>query len=77
MNSNIALKSLRCKKLKTQQEISELLGISRQTYNNYETNVMNISLETCINILNKLDANEQEIEEFFNAIKQDYMSYKK
>lgn len=76
MDSNTAIKSLRCKKLKTQQEIADLLEISRQTYNNYESNILKVDLDTCLNILKKLDATELEIDEFFNAIKQDYMSYK-
>lgn len=76
MDSNTAIKSLRCKKLKTQQEIADLLEISRQTYNNYESNILKVDLDTCLNILKKLDATEIEIDEFFNAIKQDYMSYK-
>lgn len=76
MNLNRALKSLRCKKLKTQQEVADLLNVSRQTYNNYESSVLSLDLDTCLNILKVLDTNEQEIDEFFNAIKQDYMSYK-
>lgn len=76
MNSSNALKSLRGKKLKTQQDIANVLNVSRQTYNNYELSVLNINLETCLAILKALDANEQEIDEFFVALKQDYMSYK-
>lgn len=77
MISNTALKSLRGKKLKTQQEVADLLNVSRQTYVNYETSVLNVDLETCLEILKVLDANEQEATEFFNALKQDYLSYKK
>lgn len=76
MNSNKALKSLRGKKLLTQDDLARKLDVSRQTYNGYETNVLNLDLNTCIKILKVLDANEQEIAEFFDAIKQDYMSYK-
>lgn len=76
MNSTIALKSLRCKKLLTQQEVADLLQVSRQTYNNYETNVLKLDLDTLLSILSVLNATQQEAEEFFNAIKQDYMSYK-
>jgi DNA-binding XRE family transcriptional regulator len=60
----------------TQQEVADLLNVSRQTYNNYESSVLKLDLETCLNILHRLNATEQEIDEFFNAIKQDYMSYK-
>lgn len=76
MVSNIALKSLRGKKLKTQQEVADMLDIARQTYNGYEADLLRVDLDTCFDILKVLDANEQEAEEFFNAIKQDYMSYK-
>ena len=75
MNSNNALKSLRGKKLKTQQEVADMLKVSRQTYNIYESSVLNLDLDTCIKILKVLNANEQEATEFFNAIKQDYLSY--
>lgn len=76
MVSNIALKSLRGKKLKTQQEVADMLDIARQTYNGYEADLLRVDLDTCFDILKVLDANEQEADEFFNAIKQDYMSYK-
>ena len=76
MISNSALKSLRGKKLKTQQEVADMLDIARQTYNGYEADLLRVDLDTCFDILKVLDANEQEAEEFFNAIKQDYMSYK-
>ena len=75
MNSNNALRSLRGKKLMTQQDVANNLNISRQTYNNYELSVLKIDLDTCLRILKALDANDQEATEFFNAIKQDYMSY--
>ena len=75
MNSSNALRSLRGKKIKTQQEVADTLNISRQTYVNYETSTLNIDLSTCLRILKALNATETEVTEFFNALKQDYMSY--
>ena len=76
MNSTRALKSLRCKNLLTQQDVAKLLNVSRQTYNMWEQSILSIDIDTCLSILKVLNASETEIDEFFNALKQDYMSYK-
>ena len=76
MNSTNALKSLRGKKLKTQREIADKLGVSRQVYNGYENEVLKCDLNLIIKILNILEATEQEIDEFFIGLKQDFLSYK-
>lgn len=76
MNSTKALKSLRGKKLKTQQEIANKIGISRQVYNYYENEATKCELNIIFKILNCLEATDEEFDEFFIALKQDYLSYK-
>lgn len=76
MNSTKALKSLRGKKMKTQQEVADLLGVSRQVYNSYENDTTKCELDLISKILNVLDANDLEIDDFLNGLKQDFMSYK-
>lgn len=73
MNTQRILKSLRVKKGYTQDDYADLRNISRQTYNGYENNPISCPLELLFNILDDLDGN---IEEFLNALKQDYLSYK-
>lgn len=77
MNSTKALKSLRGKKLKTQQEIANKMGVSRQVYNYYENEATKCELNIIFKILNCLDATDEEFDEFFIALKQDYLSCKK
>jgi len=76
VNASMAIKSLRGKKLLTQEEVANRLGVIRQTYNTYESNPLKLELNVIINILNALEATVEEREEFFNALKQDFMSYK-
>lgn len=76
MNASNSLKSLRGKKLLTQEAVALKLNVSRQTYNNYELDPLKLSLDNMIAILTALDATPEEREEFFNALKQDIMSYK-
>ena len=76
MNTNLILKGIRGKKLLTQDNIAKKLGISRQAYNTYENDMLHCDLDLVIKILDVLDANESEIDEFLNAIKQDYLSYR-
>lgn len=75
MNSSNALKSLRGKKLKTQDEVAELVGISRQTYNNIENNILDTDINVLFKVLSCLDANESEINDFLFAVQQDFKSY--
>lgn len=70
-----ALKRLRGKKLLTQQELADRIGITRQNYNIWENNTLNCDLDTIFKVLKLLEANDNEIEEFFCELKQDYMSY--
>ena len=76
MSSTKALKSLRGKKMKTQQEVADMLGISRQVYNSYENDTSKCELDLLFKILYSLEATDQEFDEFLNGLKQDYMSYK-
>ena len=71
-----ALKRLRGKKLKTQQDIAEKINVSRQTYNTYENNLSVLSLDQIQEILIALEANDEEIKEFFYEIQQDILSHK-
>ena len=71
-----ALKRLRGKKLKTQQEMASLLKVARQTYNTYENNLSVLSLEQIQDILVALEATDKEIKEFFYEIQQDILSNK-
>ena len=76
MSSTKALKSLRGKKMKTQQEVADMLGISRQVYNSYENDTSKCELDLLFKILYSLEATDQEFDEFLNGLNQDYMSYK-
>ena len=74
MKSMESLKSLRGKKLKTQREIADKIGVSRQMYNTYENDISKCELDTIFKIMNALDATEQEFDEFLFSLKQDFMS---
>lgn len=76
MNLTKTLKSLRGKKLKTQQEVADKMGVSRQIYNSYENDVLKCELDTIFKIFDSLKIDDNEIEEFFLALKQDYLSCK-
>ena len=52
-----------------------MLGITRQTYNSLENDLLNNDFTLVFKLLDVLNISEQEINEFFNALKQDYMSY--
>ena len=75
MNTTKIIKSIRGQRLLTQDNIAEKLGISRQAYNIYENDLLHCDLDIVMKILNVLKASEKEIDEFLNALKQDYMSY--
>ena len=77
MNSTKALKSLRGKKMKTQQEIADIIGVSRQVYNSYENDPSKCELDLIFKILNSLEVTDQEFDDFLNGLKQDYLSYLK
>lgn len=76
MHIENSVKMLRCKYLKSQEEIAERLGVTRQTYSNYENNIKNCDIEKVISILNAIGINESDRKEFFYALEQDILSHK-
>ena len=76
MNSTIILKSIRGKNLKTQSDLARKLQVSRQVYCGYENNPLQCPLDLLYKILYMLNASDKDLEDFLNAIKQDYLSYK-
>lgn len=77
MDSTKIIKGLRGKQLLSQENIAEKLGISRQTYNNLENDILHSDFTLIFKLLKILNASEHDVDEFFIALKQDYMSYKK
>ena len=75
MNTTLSIKSLRGKKLKSQQEIADIVGISRQTYNVYETNILKCDLDTVLKILDALNCTKTELKDFLYALEQDALSH--
>ena len=75
METTKILKGFRAKRLLSQDDLAEKLGITRQTYNSMENDPLRYDLNTIIKLLNVLELKDSEIEEFFIALKQDYMSY--
>ncbi len=76
MNSTNVIKGFRGKKLLSQENVAELLGITRQTYNSLENDLLHNDFTLIFKLLEVLNVSEQEVNEFFNALKQDYVSYK-
>lgn len=77
MDSTKIIKGLRGKQLLSQENIAEKLGISRQTYNNLENDILHSDFTLIFKLLKILNASEHDVDEFFIALKQDYMSYEK
>lgn len=77
MKTTYLLKYFRDNRNVSQQDIANELGIARQTYISYENNILNCDLSNVCKILDILNLNQEEIDDFFNALKQDYMSVKK
>ena len=77
MNSTNIIKGIRGKKNLSQENVADLLGTSRQTYNSLENDILNNDFTLVFKLLDVLKLNEYEINEFFDALKQDYQSYKK
>lgn len=72
METTKFLKSLRARKNYTQEYTSKKLSVTRNTYISYENNPLKCPLDLIFDIVKILDGN---IEDFFLALKQDYMSY--
>ncbi len=75
MNSTNVVKGFRGKKLLSQEKVAEAMGISRQTYNTLENDLLHNDFTLVFKLLKVLNASEQDIDEFLNALKQDYLSY--
>ena len=75
MNTTFIIKSLRGKRLLTQDNMADKLKISRQAYNNYENDLIHCDLDLIMKILNALSVNNQELKDFLSALEQDYLSY--
>lgn len=67
------IKGVRNKHGLTQDEIAKMLNMSRQNYNIIENNPTKADLNKIYEIFNLLD---EPIDDFLNALKQDYMSQK-
>lgn len=76
MNSTNIIKGFRGKKLLSQEKVAELMGITRQTYNTLENDLLHNDFTLVFKLLKVLEISERELDDFFNAMKQDYMSYK-
>ncbi len=76
MNATNILKGFRGKKRISQENLADLLGISRQSYNSLENDILNADFNLVFKALTILNLTENETTEFFDALKQDYMSYK-
>lgn len=75
MNSTNVIKGFRGKRLLSQEKVAELLGITRQTYNTLENDLLHNDFTLVFKLLKILEVSEQDIDEFLNALKQDYLSY--
>ena len=71
MKASFIIKSLRSKHGKTQSEMAQMLGISRQSYNYIENNPTKAPLEKIMKIFKILN---ESIDDFLYVLKQDYMS---
>lgn len=76
MNPSQLLKSYRGRRLKSQEDIAKILDVSRQTYTTWENNPISVETNVLFNILIAIGVDESEIHDFFNALEQDYLSYK-
>lgn len=75
MKTTNVIKGFRAKKKLSQENVAELLGITRQTYNSLENDLLNNDFTLVFKLLKVLNISEQEVNEFFSTLKQDYMSY--
>lgn len=77
MNTSNVIKGFRGKKLLTQDKVAEMMGVTRQTYNSLENDILNNDFTLVFKLLQILELTENDIEEFFDALRQDYKSYKR
>lgn len=76
MESTKVLKGFRGKRGLSQEQVANMLGMTRQTYNSIENDILHNNYLMSFELLEVLELNELEQDEFFNAVRQDYMSYK-
>lgn len=76
MKSTDVFKSFRVKRNMTQEQLAKMLEISRQTYNTLENNLLSCDCLLLFKLLNILQLTSLEEEEFFDVLRQDYLSYK-
>ena len=75
MKSTGIIRGLRGKKSLSQEDVALVLGISRQTYNSLENDLLKNDFRLIFKLLEVLDASESEQNDFFDALRQDYKSY--
>ena len=75
MKSTSVIKGLRGKRILSQKNVADMLGITRQTYNSLENDLLNNDFLLVFKLLEVLKLNTLEVNEFFDALKQDYLSY--
>lgn len=73
LESSKVIKSMRVKKGYDIYEMPTLLPIHRETYRKYENNPLKVDTDMLFKMVEVLDGN---LDELFNALKQDYLSYK-
>lgn len=75
MKSTNVIKSFRIKRNINQEQAAKLLGITRQTYNSLENNILKYDCMLLFKLFDIFELNDMETNEFFDVLKQDYMSY--
>jgi len=75
MNSTEVVKGFRGKRLLSQEQVAKKIGITRQTYNTLENDLLHNDFALIFKLLNILDISAEEFNEFLYALRQDYESY--
>lgn len=69
------IKSFRAKRELRQEDVANMLEISRQTYNSLENDLLNNDCLFLFRLLDILKLSDNESDEFFDVLKQDFKSY--
>jgi len=77
VNASLVIKGLRRSRMKTQNDLAKYLNVSRTTYFNYEQEPLKYNLKVWMKVMEYLECTDLEFNKFLNALKQDYLSYKK
>lgn len=75
MNATDVIKGFRGKKLLSQEKVAKAMEMSRQSYNVLENDLLHNDFTLVFKLLKVLDVSDKDIDEFLNALKQDYLSY--